>query len=139
MFSKIVAVADSFDAATSRRSYQTNPLQPDQVLREMWENPRRGLDQVLVKALINLLGVYPVGTCVVLDTYEVAVVAAANPNVEHLNRPLVKIVASADGGRPRPAPQVDLSETDEKGGFKRSIIKVADPAKYDINPSAVLV
>ena len=134
------AVADSFDAATSRRSYQTNPLQPDQVLREMWENPRRGLDQVLVKALINLLGVYPVGTCVVLDTYDVAIVASANPNPEHLNRPMVRIVATADGGRPRPAPLVDLAEMDESGAnFKRSIIKVADPAKYDINPSAVLV
>jgi HD-GYP domain-containing protein (c-di-GMP phosphodiesterase class II) len=139
MFSKIVAVADGFDAATSRRTYQTTPLQPDQVLREMWENPRRGYDQVLVKALINLLGVYPVGTCVVLDTYDVAVVQSANPNVELLNRPTVRIVCTADGGLPRPAPVVDLGETDANGAFLRTIIKVADPAKYGINPAAVLV
>jgi len=58
----------------------------------MWENPRRGQDKVIVKALINLLGIYPVGTCVILDSYEVGVVHAANPDPVHLHRPLVRIV-----------------------------------------------
>ncbi len=71
IFSRIVSVADGFDAATTRRSYQTVPIEPDQVLREMWQNPKRGYDAILVKALINLIGIYPVGTCVILDTFEV--------------------------------------------------------------------
>ena len=71
IFSRIVSVADGFDAATTRRSYQTVPIEPDQVLREMWQNPKRGYDTILVKALINLIGIYPVGTCVILDTFEV--------------------------------------------------------------------
>jgi len=66
LFSRLVAVADGFDAATTRRAYQSSPLEPDQVLREMWENPKRGYDPIMVKALINLIGVYPVGTCVIL-------------------------------------------------------------------------
>ncbi|MDO8667315.1 MAG: HD domain-containing protein, partial [Gemmatimonadales bacterium] len=82
IFSRIIAVADGFDAATSRRSYQTTPIQPDAVLKEMWENPKRGYDPVLVKAFINLIGIYPVGTMVILDTYELAIVAAANANLE---------------------------------------------------------
>ncbi len=90
-------MADGYDAATTRRSYQTVPIQPDQVLREMWENPRRGYDPVLVKALINLIGIYPVGTCVILDTFEVAVVAGANPDQNLLNRPLVRICIDVDG------------------------------------------
>src|SRR5256885_5854221 len=32
------------------------------------ENPRRGYDPIVVKAFINLIGIYPVGTCVILDT-----------------------------------------------------------------------
>ena len=56
------------------------PIEPDQVLKEMWENPKRGYDRVVVKALINLIGIYPVGTCVILDTLEVAIVAAPNPD-----------------------------------------------------------
>jgi HD-GYP domain-containing protein (c-di-GMP phosphodiesterase class II) len=133
IFSRIVAVADGFDAATTRRVYQTVPIEPDQVLREMWENPNRGYDRVLVKALINLIGVYPVGTCVILDTFEVAVVAGPNPDGEQLKRPLVRIAVDADGGPvPPPGTQVSLSEQDESGAYRRSIVKVTNAARYGI-------
>jgi HD-GYP domain-containing protein (c-di-GMP phosphodiesterase class II) len=133
IFSRIVSVADGFDAATTRRVYQTVPIEPDQVLREMWENPNRGYDRVLVKALINLIGVYPVGTCVILDTFEVGVVAAPNPEGEHLKRPLVRIAVDADGGPvPAPGTQVSLSEKDESGAYRRSIVKVTNPSRYGI-------
>lgn len=133
IYSKLVAVADGFDAATTRRSYQTIPIQPDEVLREMWENPRRGYDKVMVKALINLVGVYPVGTCVILDTFEVAVVAQANPDQAYLNRPLLKIVTNENGGVvPPPGQTVDLAERDSTGTFRRSIVKVTNPERYGI-------
>jgi HD-GYP domain-containing protein (c-di-GMP phosphodiesterase class II) len=133
IFSRIVSVADGFDAATTRRVYQSVPIEPDQVLREMWENPNRGYDRVLVKALINLIGVYPVGTCVILDTFEVAVVAAPNPDGEQLKRPLVRIAVDADGGPvPPPGTQVSLSEKDDSGTYRRSIVKVTNAARYGI-------
>jgi HD-GYP domain-containing protein (c-di-GMP phosphodiesterase class II) len=133
IFSRIVAVADGFDAATTRRSYQTVPIEPDQVLREMWENPKRGYDPVLVKALINLIGIYPVGTCVILDTLEVGVVYAPNPEGQHLNRPLVRIAIDVDGGTvPPPGRLVDLSEIDAGGAFVRSIVKVSSPARFGL-------
>ncbi len=139
LFTKIVAIADGFDAATSRRVYQENPIQPDQVLREMWENRRRGLDPALVKAFINLLGIYPVGTCVILDTYELAIVHAANPKLELSNRPLVRILSTPDGAILDQGPVVDLAETTADGSWVRSIIKVTNPAKYGINPSDYFV
>ncbi|HEX5385973.1 MAG TPA: HD domain-containing phosphohydrolase [Gemmatimonadales bacterium] len=133
LFSRIVAVADGFDAATTRRSYQTVPIEPDQVLREMWENPRRGYDTVLVKALINLIGIYPVGTCVILDTFEVALVAASNPEGTALNRPLARIAVSADGAAvPPPGQPVNLAERTAGGAYVRSIVKVTTPARYGI-------
>ena len=139
VFSKIVAVADSFDAATTRRAYQTVPIQPDQVLRDMWENRQRGLDPVLVKAFINLLGIYPVGTCVILDTRELGIVHAPNPDSAQLNRPLVRVLSTADGAKLDPAPIEDLAETKADGSFRRSILKVTDPAKYGINPADYFV
>jgi HD-GYP domain-containing protein (c-di-GMP phosphodiesterase class II) len=133
LFSRIVAVADGFDAATTRRSYQSVPIQPDEVLREMWENPRRGYDHVIVKALINLIGVYPVGTCVILDTFEVAIVAGANPDPQFLNRPLVKIVIDPDGAViPPPARTVNLADQNPSGAFFRSIVKVTNPDRYGL-------
>ena len=139
VYSKIVAVADGFDAATSRRSYQTIPLQPDEVLREMWENPRRGYDPVLVKALINLVGIYPVGTCVILDSYELAIVHAANSDLTQIHRPMVRVVMTEEGQRIPEGPLVDLAEVGADGNFKRSIIKVTDPGKWGITPGDYFV
>lgn len=139
IYSKVVAVADGFDAATSRRAYQTVPIQPDQVLREMWENPRRGYDPVVVKAFINLIGIYPVGTCVVLDSYELALVHAANPDVAHVHRPVVRVVATPDGVVMHPGTLVDLAHRNPDGAYPRSIIKVTDPAKYGITVSDYFV
>jgi HD-GYP domain-containing protein (c-di-GMP phosphodiesterase class II) len=133
IFSRIVSVADAFDAATTRRVYQTVPVEPDEVLREMWENPKRGQDKVLVKALINLVGVYPIGTCVILDTFEVAVVAGASADRQQLNRPIVRLALDAEGGPvPLPGLEVNLSEKDESGAYRRSIVKVTNPDRFGI-------
>jgi HD-GYP domain-containing protein (c-di-GMP phosphodiesterase class II) len=139
IFSRIIAVADGFDAATSRRRYQTTPLEPDAVLKEMWENPRRGYDPVLVKAFINLIGIYPVGTLVILDSYELAVVSAANPNVEAVHRPMVRVISDPGGTLQYPGVEVDLNGRDEGGNYLRSIIKVTSPDKYGVKISDYFV
>ena len=132
-------LADGFDAATSRRAYQTVPIQPDQVLKEMWENPRRGYDRIVVKAFINLIGIYPVGTCVILDTYEVAIVHAANADASQVHRPVVWVVTSPDGALQHPGFSVDLAQRDAQGNYPRTIVKVTDPQKYGINVSDYFV
>ncbi len=134
LFSRIVAVADAFDAGTSRRSYQFRPWPPDQVLREMRDNPVRGFDRVIVKALITATGVYPVGTLVVLDTYELAVVVRANTDPEQLHRPEVKILSDPMGVPVADPYVVRLDALDPATGQpRRSIIKTADPNRYGIN------
>lgn len=132
LFSRIVAVADSFDAATSRRSYQVTPWTPSDVLREMRENPARGLDPVIVKAFINVLGIFPVGTLVVLDSFELGLVHAANPNPEEIARPLLRIVSDASGNLLFPGEIVDLAARDAGGGYIRTIVQTADPEEYGI-------
>lgn len=133
IFSRLVAVADGFDAATTRRAYQTVPIEPDQVLREMWTNPRRGYDPIVVKALINLIGIYPIGTCVILDTLEVAIVFQANPERELLNRPMVRIAIDPSGGSvPPPGLVADLAERGSDGNFLRSIVKVTNADRYHL-------
>jgi len=133
IFSKIVAIADGFDAATSRRAYQTDPLSPAAVLAGMRDNSRRGFDSVVVKAFINLLGIYPVGTLVVLDTFELAIVHSANPNPEAVSRPIVRIVSDERGNVAYPGHNVDLAELDQDGAFVRTIIKTENPDRYGIN------
>jgi len=134
LFTRIVSIADAFDAATSKRSYQSMPWTPAEVLREMRDNPALGFDPLLVKAFINVTGVYPIGTLAILDTYELAVVVRPNPDPRRLSQPIVKIIADPMGiplARPITA---DLSEIDPATGhYRRTIIKTTDPEKYGIN------
>jgi HD-GYP domain-containing protein (c-di-GMP phosphodiesterase class II) len=133
LFSKIVAVADGFDAGTSVRSYQYEPWPPDEVLKEMRDNPRRGFDQLIVKALITSTGVYPVGTLVILDTHELAVVSKTHSEVEHLHRPMVKVISDAKGGPLETPVTLDLSLGE------RTIVRTTDAQKYGIRVSDYLI
>jgi HD-GYP domain-containing protein (c-di-GMP phosphodiesterase class II) len=140
LFTRIVAVADSFDAGTSVRSYQYKPWPPDAVLQEMRDNPKRGLDTLIVKVLITATGVYPVGTLVILDTHELAIVAQVNKDAGLLHRPIVRVI-SDPVGLPLPLPKtLDLSENDPvTGAPRRQIIKTTDPQKYGIRVSDYLI
>ncbi len=132
MFSKIVAIADGFDAATSRRAYQTTPMNPADVMKEMRDNPRRGMDPVLVKAFVNLTGIYPVGTLVVLDTFELGIVHACNPIQEMLSRPIVRVISDDKGQLLFPGELVDLADCSANGAYLRTIIKTENPERYGI-------
>ena len=140
LFSRIVSVADSFDAGTSVRSYQYEPWPPDAVLQEMRDNPQRGLDKLIVKVLITATGVYPVGTLVILDTHELAIVSHVNPDPDLLHRPKVKVI-SDPVGLPLPEPKlIDLAQSDPAtGSAVHQIIKTTDPQKYGIRVSDYLI
>lgn len=133
LYSKIIAVADGFDAATTTRVYQDAPWTPADVLRGMRDNPRLGLDPVVVKAFINLTGIYPVGTVVVLDTFELAIVMAANPDATALSRPLVRILMDDRGNLIDDPALVDLTARTPAGQFARTIIRTEDPQRYGLN------
>jgi HD-GYP domain-containing protein (c-di-GMP phosphodiesterase class II) len=133
LFGRIVAVADGFDAATTKRSYQAQPWPADQVLREMRDNNSRGFDPLIVKAFISMTGIYPVGSLVILDSYELAVVVAPSTRPDAMHQPTVRIIHDAMGIPLDAPPVVDLTETDPSGAPLRAIIKTTDPERYGIN------
>jgi HD-GYP domain-containing protein (c-di-GMP phosphodiesterase class II) len=134
LFSKIVAIADGFDAATTSRVYQPQPWTPADVVRGMRENPKLGFDPVLVKAFINLTGIYPIGTLVGLDTMEIALVQAASTDPNALARPVVRIIFDARGNRVD-SPVVSLTERNASGQFLRTITRTENPDRYGIRVS----
>lgn len=87
-YSRIAAVADTFDAMTSDRVYHRG-CPPRAALLELYRERQRRLDQEAVEALIRVVGVYPVGTQVRLSTGERGVVVAPNPHDSTL--PVVRI------------------------------------------------
>ena len=133
LFSRIVAVADGFDAGTSVRSYQYEPWPPDEVLKEMRDNPRRGFDQMIVKALITSTGVYPIGTLVILDTNELAVVSKTHSETEHLHQPTVKVIADGKGAPLATPVTVDLAQSELK------IVRTTEAQKYGIRVADYLI
>lgn len=92
--SRIVAVADSYDAMTSRRSYSAARVQ-DEAMALLVKSAGNSLDPVLVRLFIRLMGVYPPQSVVRLSGGEIAIVLAPSP--EDPLRPLVRIIADASG------------------------------------------
>ncbi len=131
LFSRIVTIADVYDSMTSGRVYAKIPLTPDEALRRMLGKQGESFDPVLLKVFINMLGIYPVGSVVVLDTGEVGVVMKARP-VE-LSRPDVAIVANRTGKKEK-IEIVDLTKVDEKTGkHKMTILKTINPNRYNMD------
>ena len=121
LFTRIVSVADTFDAVTSSRSYRKRPWTPDKVLKNMRDEPNWGMDRTLVRAFINSTGIYPVGTLVLLDDQRLAVVVTQN--VQSPTKPGIKVIADAEANPLETPLAVDLSQAAVVGGprIQRSI------------------
>jgi HD-GYP domain-containing protein (c-di-GMP phosphodiesterase class II) len=129
-YSRIVSLADQYDAMTSARVYSRIPMSPDKALSIMMERAGTQLDPVLFKFFINMVGVFPIGTLMLLNTKELGLVYESD--VVFMDRPRVLIIIDNQGNRVK-GPVVSLTEKDEKGKYLRSVIKTLDPNKYKIN------
>jgi len=137
LFSRIVAIADCFDAMTAHRAYRKAPFSPYAALHQILTKNREKFDPLLLKAFINTVGMYPAGTVVLLDTNEIGVVV--HHNTHDIFRPKVQVVADKDR-KPTPGgPVVDLSMRDEEtGAYTVTIVSALDPDEYGINVADVL-
>ncbi|MCI0531553.1 MAG: HD-GYP domain-containing protein, partial [candidate division Zixibacteria bacterium] len=89
LHTRVLQVSDAYNAMTSGRVYMKTAIPPHEVLRKMWRLAGKGFDPILLKLFTNIMGIYPVGSLVLLDTDEIAIVH--QPNDDNLYRPKVKI------------------------------------------------
>jgi len=129
-YSKIVTVADNYDGMTSSRVYSRIPMPPDKALSLMMEKSGSQLDPTLFKFFTNMMGVFPIGALVMLDTRELGLVYQSS--TMFLNRPKVLVIINSKEEKVE-GYVVDLTEKDPAGRFVRSIVKTMDPNKYKIN------
>ena len=80
LFSKIVKVVDFFDAITTKRVYRTKVFTRAEALSLMLEQSGTEFNPVILKAFVNMMGVFPIGTLVALNTGEVGIVFDINPD-----------------------------------------------------------
>jgi putative nucleotidyltransferase with HDIG domain len=135
-FSKIVSLADQYDAMTSARVYSRVPMAPDKALSIMMERSNTQLDPLLIKFFVNMVGVFPIGTLVMLHTKELGLVCESNQVFPA--RPRVMIIIDEKGNRVK-GHVVDLTEKNERDVYARSILKTMDPNKYRINLAEYLL
>jgi putative nucleotidyltransferase with HDIG domain len=125
----LCGIADVYDAMRSRRVYQ--PASPtDRILTVLRTNDGGQFDQNLVRRFVQLVGIYPAGNMVRLDTGEIAVVLKAHAPDPY--RPQVRILFGREG-LPLAAPQ-DVNLWAVEGSHAPSIQAPVDPADYGIDP-----
>ncbi|MFZ0484295.1 MAG: HD domain-containing phosphohydrolase [Desulfobacterales bacterium] len=138
LFGRILTITDVFDAITSPRNYRPTTLTQDQALGYMLEHSGTYFDPILLKAFINMLGVYPIGSLLELDTGELALVIEAG-KADDGTRPKVVILDSDEQGGYKKGEVVDLAESDLKSSaFQRNIVKSLHPSIYGIQPAEFL-
>ncbi len=123
--SRIVALADAYDAMTSRRSYSEARLQ-DEAMEVLAKNSGSAFDPVLVRLFVQMLGVYPPRSVVRLSTGETGVVV--KPGASDILRPHVRVFADPTGAIVEPY-DVDLTAG---GGSGPTIEACIDPTGLNI-------
>jgi HD-GYP domain-containing protein (c-di-GMP phosphodiesterase class II) len=109
--SRIVAIADCYEALTGPRPYREVPYTPYDALSLMQTRAGTIFDPLLLKVFVNALGAYPVGSLVQLESGEIAIVCAGPERAGQLDRPRVRVVRTASGTLP-PDTGLDLSATE---------------------------
>ncbi|MFT6270838.1 MAG: HD-GYP domain-containing protein (c-di-GMP phosphodiesterase class II) [Alphaproteobacteria bacterium] len=92
-FSRMLAIVDCYDALTTAREHQL-PLSPAAAMKVL-SNPDHGYDQKLVLQFIRCMGIYPVGSLVVLSNKRIGLVTKTNRKAP--TSPEVKVFYSVTG------------------------------------------
>jgi len=132
--SRIVTVADCFDAMTSKRSYR-KPEERRQALNLLQAGAGRAFDPRVVRTFVRLMGLFPVGSLVQLATGEVAAVVRNHERL--LARPTVRLLIDPRGNECEPEER-DLAEQDRDGGFRWSVRRSVDPVEVGIDMLSLL-
>ncbi len=126
---------DVFDAITSPRVYRPTSMSPDQALGYMMSDSGKYYDPVLFKVFIDMLGLYPVGTLLKLDSSEMGLVLHAHNGGDHA-RPKVQLLIQSKDKSFEKGNVIDLNERNpETGKHKRTIVQSLHPATLGIKPA----
>jgi HD-GYP domain-containing protein (c-di-GMP phosphodiesterase class II) len=136
---RILMIADCYDAMTSSRVYRREPMSPSKVLNMMFQKSGKTFDATLLKLFVNCVGIVPIGSLVALETEEFAVVLKPAVNQAEGERPIVKVITDAQGNPTDNGPEWDLTEKDEDGEYRHSIIRLIDNTEYKFDTSRYIV
>jgi HD-GYP domain-containing protein (c-di-GMP phosphodiesterase class II) len=137
--SRMVTIADCYDAMTSSRVYRREPMSPSKVLGFMFSKAGKSFDPTLMKLFMTCVGIIPIGSLVLLDSNELAVVLKPAQDPAEAEYPCVKVITDAQGGPIDNGREIDLREKDENGEYLNYIVRLIDNTEYKFDTSRYFV
>ncbi|MDR1166759.1 MAG: HD domain-containing protein [Deltaproteobacteria bacterium] len=137
LYGRVLSVADQYNALTSARPWRPQPFSPHDALAKLLDNAGTKLDPVILKVFVNLMGAWPPGSVLVLDTQEVAM-SRYTPSDSVL--PLARLLVANSEGTFLGGPLIDLAETDPAtGNIKRNVLSSIHPSDLNLQPVEFLL
>ena len=121
---RIIAVVDAFVAMTSQKAYRSALLGYD-AMKTLLADKGRRFDYEVIKAMIQSIGVYPIGSIVLMNDTSIARVAGIAPDAPL--RPLIRILIDETGHQ---YPNNKGKLIDLRAYKNTFIIKAVDPLIY---------
>ena len=131
----VVGVCDVFDALRSNRVYRSG-LATDRIKHIMGQQDSTAFNKTLLRRFVNLIGLFPIGTLVRLNTEELAVVTQTHPDDPF--RPQVKLLTDGKGEKLETPLLTNTWDRDSCGGFARAVVEAVDGSPVGIDPLAYL-
>lgn len=119
---QLVAIADVYDATISDRCYR-NGMDRVEVLVSLYQWAGTYFNKDLTHKFIRSIGVYPIGTCVRLESGRIGVVVGST---ESMVQPIVRIFHDERKKAALPIHDLDLSKTEDQ------VVGYEDQARWDI-------
>lgn len=104
-FPQIIGIADLYDALVSKRHYR-NPFTPGDAIEFLLGSGDRLFDLSFVQLFVRHVSIYPLGSRVLLNSGQIAVIEAVDPSF--VQRPVVKVIQEPDGKPAKYPYEIDL-------------------------------
>lgn len=130
-YGRMAAIADVYDAITADRVYHKG-ITPTQGLKRLLEWSGDHLDPHLVREFIRCLGIYPVGSVVLLESDRLGIVMETNPEDQRL--PVLRLFYNARLRQHITIDRLDLAAP----GTQDRIVKAIDPRDYNLGTNRIM-
>ncbi|WP_150911549.1 HD-GYP domain-containing protein [Marinobacter halotolerans] len=126
IYGRMVAITDVYDAITADRVYHRG-VTPSHGLKKLLEWSGDHLDPKLVREFIRCVGLYPIGSLVLLESGRLGVVVETNDDDQRL--PVLRVMYDTHARAPVSVTRMDLARPDNQDRILRSV----DPELYNID------
>jgi HD-GYP domain-containing protein (c-di-GMP phosphodiesterase class II) len=127
---RMAAIVDTYDAMTSDRPYR-GAMSPSHTLRQLYDEGGMQYDPALVAAFVKTVGIYPIGTLVLLESGHLAVVEQMHP--ENMLTPIVRVFYHT-GRRQYVTTPVEVDLARKIGNHYGQIVRAETFERWGINP-----